>query len=132
MNEKTKNFIQDNWFKIILLIIAGGLVFSYGFGKYTAWDKQKAQMLLEQQKQENDLRLEEEKERKEVAKERLDKILLDSCIDRAEDKYWEYMELNGTKNEETGVIKAETRFWDSAEKTKNEDVDNCFKKYPQK
>ena len=54
---------------------------------------------------------------------------LNLCLDTAESDYWSSMELNGTKNKETGVITAPTWRWEDAEKVKQNDINNCYKQY---
>ncbi len=51
MEEKDKiiEFLRKEWLKVGLLVIGVGLVFSYGFGKYSDWQHQKAQILPNQQ-----------------------------------------------------------------------------------
>jgi len=56
------------------------------------------------------------------------KILLEGCINQADADYWTEMELNGTKNE-NGAITAQMRFWDSAGKTKQTTIENCYKQF---
>jgi hypothetical protein len=56
-------------------------------------------------------------------------LYLSNCLADAESEYWSYMELNGTKNEDTGVVNALTRYWDTADKNKQNAINNCYKQY---
>jgi len=60
----------------------------------------------------------------------LNKTRINLCLEKAEDAYWEYMELNGTgeRYDEKGVY-ALTRYWDTAEENKKDDIDNCYRKF---
>ena len=54
---------------------------------------------------------------------------LDMCISEADFAYWSYVELNGNKNPDTGVINALVSVWERAETNKQQDLNNCFKRY---
>lgn len=56
-------------------------------------------------------------------------LSLSFCLSDAETAYWDYMELNGTKNKETGVINAYTMYWDRAKEDKQTAINNCYKQY---
>jgi len=87
--DKITEFLKKEWLKVGLLVIAAGLVFSYGFGKYTTWDKQKAQILIEQQKQEAEVKAEQEKIAKEEEEKEEAKRNLESCLSNASRLYKE-------------------------------------------
>lgn len=71
----------------------------------------------------------EEKVRKEKQEEkRYNQIMYNRCVREAEDEYWAYMELNGTKRDD-GSVWAETRYWNRAERQKQQDIENCQKQY---
>ena len=58
-----------------------------------------------------------------------EQILIAACLEGAEADYWNYMEINGTKNEENGNIRALNSFWDTAKKDKQVAIDNCYRQY---
>lgn len=60
--------------------------------------------------------------------ESIRRSLIADCETDALIAYWYYMELNGTTNED-GTITAQQRYWDIAEERKQQEIDNCFKKY---
>jgi len=47
------------------------------------------------------------------------------CKDMATDEYWDYMDINKISEDEDGVITAETRFWDEANRVKQQKIENC-------
>ncbi len=56
-----KKFIKENWFKIVIAICAIFIVILYGLSKYNVWEKQDAErLLIEQRQQKKEL---EQKER---------------------------------------------------------------------
>lgn len=75
------------------------------------------------------LEYQKEQDRKIEADKAYNKIMVENCLDSAETAYWDYMELNGTKNKD-GSITALTRFWDEAKENKKDAIDLCYKKYP--
>jgi hypothetical protein len=85
-------------------------------------NKQKS---IEQQEQVK-IEREDKKIADEKEAERLKRISIANCIDRADTEYWNFMELNGDKAED-GTINAETRFWNTAEENKERDIDICYK-----
>lgn len=64
----------------------------------------------------------------EQAKENYNNLMLDNCLQGAEMAYWDYIELNGTKQED-GSILALTRHWNYADDKKQDETDLCFKRY---
>jgi len=55
---------------------------------------------------------------------------LEKCIDLADYDYWSYVELNGKgKRYDEGGVTAQTNIWNTAEKNKEKDIDNCYKKF---
>jgi len=104
-------------FVIVGLLIGSGIIISQAM-KQNSIEKQ-LQMKLNAEKQEIlSGKLEKEANQKDY----------DWCVEWAEKSYWDYMELNGTKDDE-GVITAKTRFWDTAEKNKQNAIDNCYNQY---
>ena len=49
------------------------------------------------------------------------------CVNIADIEYWDYVELNGTKNA-SGSITAPTRVWETAKKDKQTAIDNCYRR----
>ena len=86
---------------------------------------------LEQDRQA--LEYQKEQDRKIEADKAYNKIMLNACLKDAEDNYWNYAELNGTgkRDDEEGVSMAQYK-WDIAEKNKQKDIENCYRKYPNK
>ena len=103
---------------ITCALILGGSYFGVQIIKQNSIEKQ----------QQTEIELEKEKEEQKKTEERANKMLYDWCVEDAEKKYWDFMELNGRK-EKDGSIFALTRFWDSADKTKKEDINNCVIRY---
>lgn len=92
---------------IICALILGGSYFGVQVAKQNSIGKQ--QQIERQEEKEN-------------------KMFYDLCVKDAEEKYWDYMELNGIR-EKDGSINALVRFWDSAAKTKKENINNCVIRY---
>lgn len=107
---------------IALLMIASAL--SYYYALYLP-KKNEQKMEIEAQEREEEKRKEEEAE----SEADLNDTMRDLCIEWADDAYWEYMELNGTKKTD-GTIYADQRFWDNARDTKNDAIDECYREYP--
>lgn len=97
--------------------------------KQNSIEKQ-AQMKIDQENRVLQLEQDEkEAEKEELASiERVRKAMIELCINEAENSYWSYMELNGTKQDD-GSINALTRFWDTAKEDKQIAIDLCYKKY---
>ena len=96
---------------VLCSLILGGSILIAQINKQNSIERQ-AQLKLEAEQEEN--------ERKDAE--------YDICAYRAETAYWDYMEINGEKDEETGVITAANRFWDTARENKQTAIDNCFRK----
>ena len=73
-----------------------------------------------------------EKDRQAEADKAYAKLMINACIEDAEDNYWNYAELNGTgkRDDVNGVTMAQYK-WDIAEERKEKDIDNCYRKYNQ-
>lgn len=64
----------------------------------------------------------------EEAKENYKNLMLDNCLQGAEMAYWDYIELNGDRQDD-GSILALTRHWNYADDKKQDETDLCFKRY---
>ena len=123
---KTKEFILP--VAIVVGCIALGW-FYYGvqINKQNSIEKQQQLKIdNERESRESEEQKQQEKEKELETKETQRKQALSYCLQRAEKDYWSYMELNGTKAED-GTINALTRHWDTAEKNKQQDINNCIK-----
>lgn len=65
------------------------------------------------------------------AKELSNSFLLDECTKEADNLYWEYVKLNGGKEDlkRPGIYTASRYVWEQAEKNKKAALDECYKKY---
>lgn len=113
---------------IVASLIIGGFYYVTQINKQESIERQKERD-VDVKKMEIEYKKEEAKAAEE-AKERNQRHY-NICVQGAEREYWEYMEINGTKNENTETINAETRHWDTAEEKKKQDVEECFKRYKQ-
>ncbi|NCD10764.1 MAG: hypothetical protein EOL98_15395 [Negativicutes bacterium] len=88
------------------------------------------QQRMELQVKQDALDYQKEQDRKAEADKSFNQLMISSCIEAAEDSYWDFMELNGTgkRNDPKGVTAA-TRFWDDAKEDKADAIDNCYRKY---
>ena len=77
-----------------------------------------------------ELEYRKEQDRKAAMDKSWNRLMINACIEDAEEAYWSYMELNGIgkRDDETGV-RAATRFWDAAEKDKQNEINNCYTRY---
>ncbi len=122
---------MEKLYKIAAVIGASAILIAViGFGtlqylKFKA-DQEYKDKQLKQQTEE----LEFEKDQEEQAErdKNFQEMMLNACLQDADDAYWSYMKLNGTEQDD-GSINALTRFWDAAEKNKQSDISNCFKQY---
>jgi len=106
---------------VLVAMILGGSYFAVEYYKQKSYEKQKQVELEEEDKaKKNDATIEREQ-----------KSALQNCLSDAKTDYWAYMKLNGTEKAD-GVIRADTRFWDSADKTKQDTIDNCNEQYRNK
>jgi hypothetical protein len=78
--------------------------------------------------QKQELEYQKKQDEKKEEGELFDKMILNACLQDAEDTYWNYMEINGTGDRYDGV-KALTRYWDTAKKDKEKNIDNCYRNY---
>jgi predicted PurR-regulated permease PerM len=121
----SKRYLEKKEKLILPVVILLASIILGGFYYATQINKQKS---IEKQEKE----AKEEKERVEALELLLNKTRLEACLSKAEDNYWNYMELNGTgKRDDKNGISAHWNYWDNAEKVKKEASDICFKKYPQ-
>lgn len=115
---------------LISSIILGGVFYATEVNKQKSVERQQ-QVQIDQERQ--DKLDAEEKKKEEDDKIKQEKsmqlILLNSCLSDADKKYWSYVELNGIKNNETGVITARQIVWDTAKEDKKAAEDVCYKKY---
>lgn len=107
--------------KIILSIITASLI--VGVSIITS-------QILKQRSIERqvEIKLQQEKDlaTEKALQESLTKYALNKCISEAEDTYWEFIELNGSKDDE-GVYWAADKYWKTAEERKERAIDLCFK-----
>jgi hypothetical protein len=103
---------------IIGAVIIGVCIVGSQYLKQSSIEKQ--QRLEFQAEEEKEIKAEQDKEAKERS--------LSLCIRLAEESYWDYMRINGTEKKD-GVIWAEDKYWNTAEKNKQNDIDNCYKRY---
>jgi len=117
----------------VSIILAGTII----GGFYYAAEVQKSQsierqqrneldykMTLEENKQQEERRIEEEQKKEQS----FNRTLLNACLSKADSDYWAYMDLNGTKKDD-GTIWASNPTWDRAEENKQNDINNCYRKY---
>jgi hypothetical protein len=117
-------------YKIVIAIIVGCLIIG-GSLVIIQVNKQNSieyQKILDNNVKQDLLDFEKEKYEDEKNKESYAKLSLGFCLDDADEDYWYYMGLNGTKDEE-GVVTAQTRHWNIAEENKQTDIENCHKQY---
>jgi hypothetical protein len=111
---------------IVALIIGGSILLSQS-AKQNSIERQQR---MELQVKQAELDYQKEQDATKETQARINRVLLNACIEDAEDSYWSYMELNGTgkRDDERGVSAAQYK-WDIAEKNKDKDIDNCYRKY---
>jgi hypothetical protein len=112
--------MEKNYTKTIIIgavIIAVSIIISQSMKQNSIEKQQRLEIALEQEKITEQKRAEE-----------LRTAGLNLCLSLATDRYWEYMELNGTKKDD-GTVWAQNSVWDRAEKQKQTAIDNCYKKY---
>lgn len=84
---------------------------------------------IERMKRE-EITLEKNKISAKTAEEESRKIDLDFCLSGANEKYWNYVKLNGTEVAgKPGTYNALQYVWDNAQKLKDKAEDVCFKRY---
>ena len=108
----------------VAVIISAGLIISQVL-KQNSIERQ-TQMKIDQDNKVLDI--EKAEKTKIEAEKTQNKLLLSYCLEGAEDSYWSYAELNGTGKREIG-IKAPRFVWEIANKNKQNDIDNCYKRY---
>lgn len=106
-------------------LIVGGFVFATQVNKQNSIERQKQWEIEQEDKK---LQAEEDKLSEEKSEKIRNELKLSICLDGANDKYWGYMKLNGTE-EEDGTINAPQYRWDFAEKMKQAVMDNCYKQF---
>lgn len=67
-------------------------------------------------------------EQKEEVSRQLD---LAVCLSKADEKYWALLQLNGVSKAEEGgfSVRAPVSVYETADKIKQKDIDNCYKQY---
>jgi len=103
---------------IICCLIIGISLIIIQNNKQNSIERQQQIDILQQEK------ITEQEKKEEVKNQRL----LESCEQTAVRDFWEYVELNGEKQND-GSILAEARIWDRADKRKKEALNNCYRKY---
>lgn len=112
---------------LICVLIIGVSIIVSQIIKQNSIERQ-ANAKIEQERQA--IEYQKEQDEKAERERSLNKLMLDSCLNSAEDAYWDFMELNGTgKRDGKDGVTAATRFWDSAEESKKNDINNCYKRY---
>lgn len=113
----------------IVTLIIGGSIFGSQLVKQNSYERQQRAELYVKQAA---LDYQKEQDRQAEADKASAKLMINACIEDAEDNYWDYMELNGTgkRYDEKGVSAAQYK-WDIAEDRKEKDIDNCYRKYNQ-
>jgi len=111
---------------IVALIIGGSILLSQSAKQSSIERQQRAELQVKQ----DALDYQKEQDRQAEADKAYAKLMINACIEDAEDNYWNYMELNGTgkRDDEKGVWAAQYK-WDIAEEKKDKDIDNCYRKY---
>lgn len=126
--DKMLNVIKNNIVVITILVVSlivGASIVGSQYMKSKSIEKQLLIKVNEERLIREEQKEKEEKERVEKDRKRL---FLDLCISEADESYWNYMRLNGTVNDD-GSILAMQRYWDFAQKDKNNDIDECYRKY---
>ena len=110
---------------IICTIIITTWLMTIQVNKQNSIERQK-QMQIDQ----DNKKLEFEQEQIDLANEEKEtnKLLLSYCLQGADDKYFEYAEMNWTKNDDW-TITAYNSVWSTAQDIKDKAIDICFKKY---
>ncbi|MCK9544952.1 MAG: hypothetical protein M0R03_23295 [Novosphingobium sp.] len=116
-----------------LFLIAGLVILISLFFVLVQINKSNNERKVEEQKlalEEKEMKFKMEQELKAETDKAYNKILLNSCLEKAEDAYWSYAELNGVgkRYDEDGILMAQYK-WDIAEENKEKDIDNCYRKY---
>lgn len=78
--------------------------------------------------QNNKIEAQRSKELRAETTASLKQIRYDNCVEKADEAYWNYMEMNGKGDRKEGVTAAQY-VWNNAKATKKDDIDNCFDQY---
>lgn len=113
---------------IIFVILFGGVTIT----EVNKQNNDKAIAEAKIQIERDALDYQKEQNRLAAGEKAFNKLRLDSCLETAEDSYWNYAELNGTgkRDDAEGISMAQYK-WDIAEDRKEKDIDNCYRKYNQ-
>ncbi len=111
---------------IVSLIIGGSIIWTQS-AKQNSIERQQR---MEIQVKQDALDYQKEQDRKAEEEKAYNEIMLNTCLEDAEDDYWTYVELNGKgkRNDDRGVT-APGWVWDDAKKDKADAIDNCYRKY---
>lgn len=114
---ETKNLtLQESiLISVVILVVA---LFGVQYSKQKSIERQQAIKIQAEQK------IVEDKK----AAEDLERLLLASCVDSADEVYWNYIKLNGTDLGD-GKWNAPTYQWDEAQKRKDNKLNECYKLY---
>lgn len=115
-------------------IIAGALIVALSFAYYLViFLPKKETMRIAQQQQEQQVKEQKDKvDKQALEKEKSNRYwALEGCLNNADSAFFAYAKLNGTENTKTGVITASNDVWDRADKTKQAEKANCYRKFPQ-
>ena len=103
---------------IIAALIIGGSLYAVQVNKQNSIERQSKAKIA----QDNRTRI------ADALKDTYRRLDLDDCLQQAEDEYWSYVELNGSKDDD-GTVWAADKYWDEGEKIKKNKKDVCFKRY---
>lgn len=109
----------------ILALIIGGAIFGSQIAKQNSIERQQR---AELQVKQAELDYQKEQDYKAEVDKQYNETMLNACLLDAEENYWNYAELNGKGTREDGITMS-NRLWDTAAATKQNDIDNCYRKY---
>jgi hypothetical protein len=116
--------------KAILLALVAVLALSIAYYFAIALPSyNNSRLALEQQKYADEQRRMKEQEEGKKAAELEREMSLQGCLDDADKSYWTYVKLNGT-DKGGGTYTAARSTWDVAEKNKQTEIENCYRRYP--
>lgn len=106
---------------IVSCLILGGFYYLAQINKQSSIERQQR---IELETKQRDA---EEAASAAASAEAVKGLTLGLCIEKAEDMYWRYMELNGTGSREE-KISAPQYIWDQARDIKQMELDICYKR----
>lgn len=111
----------------ILALIIGSAIFGSQIVKQNSIERQQK---AELQIKENELNYQKQKDYEAMVEKDANEILLNACLDSAEDAYWTSVELNGTgKRDDAKGVTAPNWVWEDAKQDKAAAIDNCYRKF---